>query len=102
MHFYAPDGRHGLLPGNPVKPAAAHSDLIGSLRANGLSGGGASVKQVQTVLGIPRPSSRCGPLHLWPGDEDRTRSIADATFGVLRTGCGLDSRPANKTAGQEG
>jgi len=28
--------------------------------------------------------------HLWPGDEDRTRSVMDATLGVLRTGCGLD------------
>lgn len=54
--------------------------------ASALISGGALVKQVQAVLGH---SSAMVTLkvysHLWPGDEDRTRAIVDATFGVLRT-----------------
>jgi integrase len=71
--------------------------------ASALISGGASVKQVQTVLGH---SSAMVTLkvysHLWPGDEDRTRSIIEANFGLLRTRCGPDDLAADKTASQEG
>ena len=59
------------------------------------------MKQVQSVLGH---SSAVITLrtyaHLWPGDEDRTRSVMDATLGILRTGCGLDDLEQGSVAGQ--
>jgi integrase len=63
--------------------------------ASALISGGASVKQVQTVLGH---SSAMVTLktyaHLWPGDEDRTRDVMDAALGPLadslRTGEAVD------------
>lgn len=71
--------------------------------ASALISGGASVKQVQTVLGH---SSAVITLrtyaHLWPGDEDRTRSVVDAALGVLRTGCGPGEEVTDKPAGQSG
>lgn len=69
--------------------------------ASALISGGASVKQVQTILGH---SSAVITLrtyaHLWPGDEDRTRSITDAALGILRTGCGPDEQKGGSVAGQ--
>jgi hypothetical protein len=38
--------------------------------------------------------------HLWPGDDDRTRDVMDATLSVLRTGCGPDTSAATIAAGQ--
>ena len=59
------------------------------------------MKQVQSVLGH---SSAVITLrtyaHLWPGDEDRTRSVMDATLSILRTGCGLDELEVGSVAGQ--
>jgi integrase len=52
--------------------------------ASALIAGGASVKQVQMVLGH---SSAVITLrtyaHLWPGDEDRTRDVMDAALSPL-------------------
>lgn len=52
--------------------------------ASALIAGGASVKQVQTVLGH---SSAVITLrtyaHLWPGDDDRTRNVMDSALGPL-------------------
>lgn len=52
--------------------------------ASALIAAGASVRQVQAVLGH---SSAVITLrtyaHLWPGDDDRTRSIIDAVFGAV-------------------
>lgn len=52
--------------------------------ASALIAGGASVKQVQTVLGH---SSAVITLrtyaHLWPGDDDRTRDVMDAVLSPL-------------------
>lgn len=52
--------------------------------ASALIAGGASVKQVQTVLGH---SSAVVTLrvyaHLWPGDDDRTRDVMDAALSPL-------------------
>ena len=52
--------------------------------ASALISGGASVKQVQTVLGH---SSAVITLqtysHLWPGDDDRTRDVMDAALSPL-------------------
>lgn len=38
--------------------------------------------------------------HLWPGEEDRTRSVMDAVLGGLRTGCGTVGSPTSETEGQ--
>lgn len=69
--------------------------------ASALISGGASVKQVQKALGH---SSAVITLrvysHLWPGDEDRTRAIIDAAFGVLRAGCGPDDLGTGSAAGE--
>ena len=52
--------------------------------ASALIAGGASVKQVQTVLGH---SSAVITLrtyaHLWPGDDDRVRDVLDAALSPL-------------------
>ncbi len=52
--------------------------------ASALIAGGASVRQVQAVLSH---SSAVITLrtyaHLWPGDDDRTRSIIDAVLGEV-------------------
>ena len=70
--------------------------------ASALIAGGASVKQVQTVLGHSSAMITLRTYaHLWPGDDDRTRSVMDATLSVLRTGCGLDDLPSGVSAGQE-
>lgn len=51
--------------------------------ASALIAGGASVKQVQTVLGHASAVVTLRTYaHLWPGDDDRTRSIIDATFSA--------------------
>ena len=71
--------------------------------ASALISGGASVKQVQTVLGHANAAITLRVYsHLWPGDADRTRSIADAAFNVLRTGCGLSDLTEDKSAAQRG
>jgi integrase len=55
--------------------------------ASALISGGASVKQVQTVLGH---SSAVTTLqiyaHLWPGDDDRTRGVIDNILGPIARG----------------
>jgi integrase len=54
--------------------------------ASALIAGGASVKQVQTVLGHSSAViTQRTYAHLWPGDEDRTRKVMDAALGPLST-----------------
>jgi integrase len=49
-----------------------------------LISGGASVKQVQTFLGHSTPViTRRTYAHLFPGDEDRTRNLLDASLSPL-------------------
>jgi integrase len=49
-----------------------------------LISGGASVKQVQTVLGHSSAAITLRVYaHLWPGDDDRTRSVMDSALAVL-------------------
>jgi integrase len=71
--------------------------------ASALIAGGASVKLVQTVLGH---SSAVVTLktyaHLWPGDDERTRGVIEATLGVLRTPGGLTDQESDVVAGQDG
>lgn len=38
--------------------------------------------------------------HLWPGEEDRTRTVMDAVLGGLRTGCGPEDPATKEIAGQ--
>ncbi len=52
--------------------------------ASALISGGASVKQVQTVLGHASAVITLKVYsHLWPGDEDRTRVVMDAALMSL-------------------
>jgi integrase len=52
--------------------------------ASALISGGASVKQVQAFLGHASAVVTLRTYaHLWPGDEDRTRSVLDAALGPL-------------------
>ncbi|WP_258563740.1 hypothetical protein [Streptomyces himalayensis] len=37
---------------------------------------------------------------LWPGEEDRTRTVMDAMLGGLRTGCGQKDQATKEIAGQ--
>lgn len=63
--------------------------------------GGASVKQVQMVLGHASAVITLRIYaHLWPGEEDRTRAVMDAVFGGLRTGCGPVGGATCESAGQ--
>jgi integrase len=49
--------------------------------ASALIAGGASVKQVQTILGHGSAAVTLGVYaHLWPGDDDRARTILDAAL----------------------
>ena len=70
--------------------------------ASALIAGGASVKQVQTLLGH---SSAVITLrtyaHLWPGDDDRARGIIDEVLSdISRTPRGLWSQSERESAGQ--
>ena len=66
-----------------------------------LIAGGASVKQVQLVLGHSAAVITLRIYaHLWPGEEDRTRTVMDAVLGGLRTGCGQVGDATRETAGQ--
>ncbi|GHJ31326.1 hypothetical protein TPA0910_57590 [Streptomyces hygroscopicus subsp. sporocinereus] len=67
----------------------------------GIVSGGASVKQVQLVLGHASAVITLRIYaHLWPGEEDRTRAVMDAVLGGLRTGCGQLSGTTRESAGQ--
>ncbi|MGC9478243.1 tyrosine-type recombinase/integrase [Streptomyces sp. WG4] len=69
--------------------------------ASALIAGGASVKQVQLVLGHASAVITLRIYaHLWPGEEDRTRAVMDAVLGGLRTGCGQLSGATRESAGQ--
>ncbi|WP_405850024.1 site-specific integrase [Streptomyces niveus] len=69
--------------------------------ASALIGGGASVKQVQLVLGHASAVITLRIYaHLWPGEEDRTRSVMDAVLGGLRTGCGPVGSATRESTGQ--
>jgi hypothetical protein len=67
-----------------------------------LIAGGASVKKIRTVLGHSSAMITLRTCaHPWPGDDDRTRSVMDATLSVLPTGCGLDDLARGVSAGLE-
>lgn len=52
--------------------------------ASALIAGGASVPQVQAVLGHATPTITLNVYgHLWPGDEDRTRAVMDAVLAPV-------------------
>ncbi|HEY0870543.1 MAG TPA: site-specific integrase [Acidothermaceae bacterium] len=70
--------------------------------ASALIAGGATVKQVQTVLGHASAMITLRTYaHLWPGDDDRTRAVMDSTLDVLRTARGLAATSGGIAAGQE-
>ncbi|MFG2672064.1 tyrosine-type recombinase/integrase [Streptomyces sp. NPDC048445] len=69
--------------------------------ASALIAGGASVKQVQMDLGHASAVITLRIYaHLWPGEEDRTRSVTDALAGARRAGCGQVAVVADEIAGQ--
>lgn len=69
--------------------------------ASALIAGGASVKQVQLVLGHASAVITLRIYaHLWPREEDRTRAVMDAVLGGLRTGCGQVGSQTRESAGQ--
>ena len=60
------------------------SHSFGHFAASALISGSASVKQVQTFLGHASAMVTLRTYaHLWPGDEDRTRSVLDAALSPL-------------------
>jgi len=59
--------------------------------ASALIAGGASVKQVQVVLGHQSAVVTLRIYaHLWPGGDDRTRAVMEGTLNGLRTVSGLE------------
>ncbi|MEV2194373.1 tyrosine-type recombinase/integrase [Streptomyces phaeochromogenes] len=69
--------------------------------ASALIAGGASVKQVQLVLGHASAVITLRMYaHLRPGEEDRTRTVMGAVLGGLRTGCGQVDQAIEEIAGQ--
>ena len=83
-----PHGARADLAREGVEAVDTHA--LRHFYAAALIAGGASVKQVSRLLGH---SSAVVTLkvyaHLWPGDDDRARSVVDAALDVLRTGRGL-------------
>jgi integrase len=73
-----------LLGASKAAGTTLNSHDLRHFFASALIAGGASVKQVQMVLGH---SSAVVTLrtyaHLWPGDEDRTRNLMDAALRPL-------------------
>ena len=70
------------------------------LYASALIAEGASVKQVQTVLGHANAMITLRTYaHLWSGDDDRTRSVIDAVLDVVRTECGPNESVTGIAAG---
>ena len=62
--------------------------------ASALIAGGASVKQVQTVLGHASAVVTLRTYaHLWPGDDDRTRSIMDAVLSPPKDSARTENVP---------
>jgi len=52
--------------------------------SSALISGGASVKQVQAFLGHASAVITLRTyVHMWPGDQDRTRNVLDAALAVL-------------------
>jgi integrase len=104
--FTAPDGapltyRAWKAVWRSAAPTRLTTHGLRHFFASALIAGGASVKQVQVVLGH---SSAVITLrtysHLWPGDDDRTRSVMDAALDILRTGCGPNEQGEGVSAGQ--
>jgi integrase len=85
----------------PLWHAAAKTAKVGAtahaLRhfyASALIAGGASVKQVQVVLGHASAVVTLRTYaHLWPGDDDRTRAIIDAVLSPLKDSVRTETAP---------
>ena len=80
-----------------------HTHDLRHFFASALIAGGASVKMVQAALGHSSPMITLRVYaHLFEGDEDRTRSVMDATLEILGTRGGLDEAQISPAAGQMG
>lgn len=85
----------------PVEPPHTVPHYLRHFFASALIAGGASVKQVQLVLGHASAAITLRVYaHLRPGEEDRTRAVMDAVLGGLRTGHGPQDQGIKETAGQ--
>jgi integrase len=68
----------------PATPGDVGTHELRHFYASALIAGGASVKQVQTVLGHSSAAITLKTYaHLWPGDEDRTRTVIDTALSPL-------------------
>ncbi|MEU2595846.1 hypothetical protein [Streptomyces hirsutus] len=89
------------LAAGPNDQQAAEASVGVGRVASALVVGGAGVEQVQLVLGHASAVLALRiHAHLWPGEEDRTRTVMDAVFGGLRSGCGQVDQATNQIAGQ--
>jgi integrase len=82
----AMSSRDQRLLSDAVKAAAVDvtSHSFRHFAASALISGGASVKQVRALLGHASAVVTLRTYsHLWPGDEDRTRSVLDAALDPL-------------------
>jgi len=80
--------RHWKAAWKAAAPAGVTTHDLRHFYASALISGGASVNQVQSVLGHSSAAITLKVYsHLWPGDEDRTRSIIDATFAAVLKPC---------------
>ena len=62
--------------------------------ASALIAGGASVKQVEMVLGYASAVVTLRTYaHLWPGDDDRTRAIMDAVLSPHNDSARTETAP---------
>lgn len=69
---------------NSASDLAVDTHALRHFTASALISGGASVKQVQTVLGHSSAAITLRVYaHLWPGDDDRTRSVMDNALASL-------------------
>jgi integrase len=72
--------------------ATAHA--LRHFYASALIAGGASVKQVQVVLGHASAVVTLRTYaHLWPGDDDRTRAIIDAVLSPPKDSVRTETAP---------
>jgi integrase len=80
-----------------------HTHDLRHFFASALIAGGASVKMVQTALGHSSPMITLRVYaHLFEGDEDRTRSVMDATLEILGTRGGLEDAQTDSAPAQTG
>jgi integrase len=78
------DAAAKVRPHVDTVPLEVDTHSLRHFYASALIAGGASAKVVQTRLGHGSAVVTLNTYgHLWPGDDDLTRTVMDATFGLL-------------------